>query len=986
MPARWLSGIEHVDLKGANRKVTGQIAERQECTAREILRRLSSQPGLVLADEVGMGKTYVAMSVIASAIISEREGKKHDPVVVMVPPALKTKWIRDWRTFQADHVNIADKGWLSDETAQEGSDFFRILEKPLRKRPGLIFVTPRCFAGALGDPLIKLGFIKLAKDEAGLGAGTEGRLIRWAQELVRQKTRLNEQVLQSLMNASLKDWEGVLESHGIPMAGPVPDRFTKVVSARLDLGELAAFVKKLPAWSPEKVSLERKGDQKERFRRIIAGLYREWLSAVPWRCPLLVLDEAHHAKNERTQLARLFRESSDDAVAALNDNFDRMLFLTATPFELGHGELVKILRHFSAVRWKSAPTRFSGREEFFEETGRLEQALDLNQQAARRFNEGWGSLDRIAGAQAPPPGADLNLWWNNLGNEPENPGLTGLKDSFARCLETKSKAEGLLSPWIIRHNREEFFQPGERGEAAGPRRSRYQGSAISDPEPAAGQDTGSVTGLAISEEHVWPFLIAARSWNALARLDYDASHFADGLVSSYEAFHYTREGLTPAEGPSGEEAQRVPRRAGGGTAEDTAEIEWYADLLNKLIPGRDDPPEKLLAHPKVSATVNRALRIWRGGEKVLVFCFYRQTARALSRHLERETESLVRESLAEKIGLESGGQDDEIDLRLRQLRRILAGKNSPVQKPFADIVRALLKRSEIPEAYWARIIRITRAYLGTPQSLLRYLPPDFTRRLLPAARGGPDRPEEGITGEDVLSALNQAEDDSGLSFLGKIKIFLDFCQELAKRSANGAALPGEPDQDEPEAPLEHYLDSISSCAKMSTASGPGTDSKASAIRVRVRPTVHRVDGQTEPALRDRIMLAFNSPMFPEILVTTQVLGEGVDLHRFCRHVIHHDLDWNPSRLEQRVGRLDRVRSKSEATRKPIDIYEPFLAGSADEKMFRVVTDRERWFKVVMGQKYAGSAAPDDRESERRLLPKELARALTFDLSCWRKNK
>jgi hypothetical protein len=33
------------------------------------------------------------------------------------------------------------------------------------------------------------------------------------------------------------------------------------------------------------------------------------------------------------------------------------------------------------------------------------------------------------------------------------------------------------------------------------------------------------------------------------------------------------------------------------------------------------------------------------------------------------------------------------------------------------------------------------------------------------------------------------------------------------------------------------------------------------------------------------------------------------------------------------------------------IYEPFLAGSADEKMFRVVKDRERWFQIVMGQKF-----------------------------------
>jgi hypothetical protein len=33
--------------------------------------------------------------------------------------------------------------------------------------------------------------------------------------------------------------------------------------------------------------------------------------------------------------------------------------------------------------------------------------------------------------------------------------------------------------------------------------------------------------------------------------------------------------------------------------------------------------------------------------------------------------------------------------------------------------------------------------------------------------------------------------------------------------------------------------------------------------------------------------AFNSPIFPDVLVSSRILSEGVDLHRFCRHVIHH---------------------------------------------------------------------------------------------------
>ena len=120
-------------------------------------------------------------------------------------------------------------------------------------------------------------------------------------------------------------------------------------------------------------------------------------------------------------------------------------------------------------------------------------------------------------------------------------------------------------------------------------------------------------------------------------------------------------------------------------------------------------------------------------------------------------------------------------------------------------------------------------------------------------------------------------------------------------------------------------------------------------------------GRTKRELRSRVMLAFNTPFFPDILVCSQVMGEGVDLHRYCRHVIHHDLDWNPSSIEQRTGRVDRLGCKAEG-HFPIHIYLPYLAGAADERQYNVMTDRETWFKIVMGQEEVAQliASSDDR--------------------------
>lgn len=68
---------------------------------------------------------------------------------------------------------------------------------------------------------------------------------------------------------------------------------------------------------------------------------------------------------------------------------------------------------------------------------------------------------------------------------------------------------------------------------------------------------------------------------------------------------------------------------------------------------------------------------------------------------------------------------------------------------------------------------------------------------------------------------------------------------------------------------------------------------------------------------------------------------------------------------------------------PIRVYRPFVAGSADEKMFRVVRDRERWFQLVMGQKFEFDEGTSETIAARVPLPEGLAKELTFDLARWK---
>ena len=65
-------------------------------------------------------------------------------------------------------------------------------------------------------------------------------------------------------------------------------------------------------------------------------------------------------------------------------------------------------------------------------------------------------------------------------------------------------------------------------------------------------------------------------------------------------------------------------------------------------------------------------------------------------------------------------------------------------------------------------------------------------------------------------------------------------------------------------------------------------------------------GGMDDRLREQIKQAFNDPGDPvRLLVATDTASEGQNLQETSRFLLHFDIPWNPSRLEQRNGRLDR---------------------------------------------------------------------------------
>ena len=63
---------------------------------------------------------------------------------------------------------------------------------------------------------------------------------------------------------------------------------------------------------------------------------------------------------------------------------------------------------------------------------------------------------------------------------------------------------------------------------------------------------------------------------------------------------------------------------------------------------------------------------------------------------------------------------------------------------------------------------------------------------------------------------------------------------------------------------------------------------------------------------------FRMPGYPLALVTTDVLQEGEDLHTFCDSVLHYGITGSPVSIEQKTGRVDRVYSKAQRRLQKID--------------------------------------------------------------------
>lgn len=97
------------------------------------------------------------------------------------------------------------------------------------------------------------------------------------------------------------------------------------------------------------------------------------------------------------------------------------------------------------------------------------------------------------------------------------------------------------------------------------------------------------------------------------------------------------------------------------------------------------------------------------------------------------------------------------------------------------------------------------------------------------------------------------------------------------------------------------------------------------------------------ALRKRFELNKNDKNALDIMLFSEVGCEGLD-YQFCDYMVNYDLPWNPMRVEQRIGRIDRNGQKSEA----VVIVNMITEGTIEQEIFDRCLSRIGVFENSIG--------------------------------------
>ena len=659
----------HFDLgQDTTRIKDPRDAQRQTETVQEVLSRLYNPEFekrwelQLVADEVGMGKTFVALGVAYSLLHHMRElGPGHDlrgcysKVLVIAPgnASLYEKWYREVKEFVRrcvlpEHRDAAES-WFTPIKVER----FDELALPLANAAGPKVLVAH--TGILGNRKLRHYDLKRRF--------LLGTLFRyWGNRFrVDQRKRLLKGAPDRWGNDpyALND---VTDAERPRL--PYTEEFALRAIGGLDSPDKKGNPSKVEAL----LELCREiATPYVRYRSTLFGKVEKRLvalhkevaaSAIRQSLPLVIVDEAHNWKNgprAGSNGYHVFRQY-------LAPWTRRLLLLTATPFQLAPAEMLELIQIGEDIQPAATKTESEERVaalcERREEV--LKPVLENSARASVRFAKAWARLPASVTTEEL-----AELWFSeNLRQTREDlhriANLPGVVDQVAldRAIETALASvdpntrellrEGLrlytfnsdlsqeLGELVIRHRRRtdhRLFRVG--GE--------YQQEADAVATRPDSHVLHAAAGVDVRGNGELPHYLLMRCVSEMKH-GKGRSSLGSALTGCYSTLLHSAEG------------RGIKNAFGEGSMGQV-----YLDVLLDMVDESQDP-----SHPKVREVVDAVMKAWQGGEKSLVFCFRTNTAERLRTIINDR----IREALDEQRACCLGGGE-----KLKTLRNRLTGRD-----------------------------------------------------------------------------------------------------------------------------------------------------------------------------------------------------------------------------------------------------------------------------------------------------------------------
>lgn len=599
-------------------------AARQHATAGALLERLFHHDSRrrwevqILADEVGMGKTFVALAVAYSVLERLTTGSAppdlegcYQKVVILGPPneSLLRKWEREVSEFVGRCVlpehRAEAQAWFKPKRCDRLDDFVTALGRR-GKHAARVIVAPMTVFGPRKLQLYD------AKRRFLLGA-----LFRYWGAAFRNDRR------ERLLRGAPEGWGRSLEVDEAHLA-EIPCSEIEAVEAlgRLDRSSsdgAPSRIQKLLELCRE-ISEPYVRERERLFDGVTEELnwiYREMLlKLLRSPVPLVVVDEAHNWKNgpeHGTNGYDLFAEH-------LASRTRRALLLTATPFQLRPAEMLEILRIGEALQPAGDRATAAGRIERLRKHREevLRPVLEQADHSSRRFAKAWAKLPAL-------PSAVLAQSWGSaplvearadidhltaapsalnaaeleqvvaVGTSQLDPVVRSFLAEALRLYAHNRDLSHEMGQLVVRHRRKTDHRIVRSGQ-------EYDHPALADARPDR-HTLHAAAGMNVTGEGELPHYLLMRCVSEANR-NRGRSSLGSALTGCYSTL------LESAEGKKVKEWLAANR-------DSAAHFELLLDMVDRRHDAR---------HPKLAAVVERALAAWHEGEKTLIFCFRTNTA------------------------------------------------------------------------------------------------------------------------------------------------------------------------------------------------------------------------------------------------------------------------------------------------------------------------------------------------------------------------